>query len=169
MQAISDAPSSSAGNTSSSLTSLGGGGKSGQVKDKFARFYELFEEVVERHRVGRLLDEEGVERERKVVEEEVVGIVVESFRRFCVKAGGKGKSESSSSLVWSPFISIFLSLAWFAGPSSDPFCFSFFVACLWNVGLLMVDRCVPLFFVDPQKCESKSLMMWMLGMLTVFR
>ncbi|RXW12990.1 hypothetical protein EST38_g12865 [Candolleomyces aberdarensis] len=92
MQAISDAPLSSTSNTSSSLTSLGGGGKSGQVKDKFARFYELFEEVVERHRMGRLLDEEGVERERKVVEEEVVRIVVESFRRFCVKAGGKGKN-----------------------------------------------------------------------------
>ncbi|KAJ2913903.1 hypothetical protein MD484_g6516, partial [Candolleomyces efflorescens] len=89
MQAISAAPSPSSGGPTSSLV---GGSKSGQVKDKFARFYELFEEVVERHRVGRLLDEEGVGRERKVVEEEVVGIVVESFRRFCVKAGGKGKN-----------------------------------------------------------------------------
>jgi hypothetical protein len=136
------------------------------VKDKFARFYELFEEVVERHRVGRLLDEEGVERERKVVEEEVVGIVVESFRRFCVKAGGKGKSESSSSSSSFFLVSIFfrITLFRFAGPSSGPvfsYLLRFFHLCAFgNAGLLMVDRCAPLLSADPQKCESKSLMMW---------
>ncbi|TEB24086.1 hypothetical protein FA13DRAFT_1797469 [Coprinellus micaceus] len=88
MQAISDAP-PPGGQGGSTFGGLGGA--KGGAKDKFIRFYDVFDEVVERHRIGKVLSEEGLENERHVVEEEVVSLVVPSLRRFIGKAGAKSK------------------------------------------------------------------------------
>lgn len=72
------------------LSGLGGGGKAAQqAKDKFVRFYDNFDEVVERHRIGKVLDADGCENERRTVEEEVVMLVVPSLKRFITRAGQK--------------------------------------------------------------------------------
>lgn len=80
MQALADDPN----NKSSS-------GKAA-TKEKFTRFFDLLEEVAERHRMAKVLedDEEG----KDTVVEEVVKLVVPSLQRFTQKNREKEFSKS---------------------------------------------------------------------------
>ncbi|KAF5342487.1 hypothetical protein D9611_001411 [Ephemerocybe angulata] len=95
MQAITD--DSRAAASSGGGLGLGGGKATQQAKEKFVRFYDVFDEVVERHRVGRVLDADGCENERHTVEEEVVMLVVPSLRRFITRAGTKKEFSKNPS------------------------------------------------------------------------
>jgi exocyst complex component 7 len=66
-----------------------GGGK---AKDKISRFFDLLEEVMERHRMAKVLedDEEG----REILADEVVKLVVPSLQRFTQKHKEKEFSKS---------------------------------------------------------------------------
>ena len=66
------------------------------VKDKFTRFFDLLDELVERHSIAAVLpdDSEGVERE--TVCQEVVMLVVPLFQKFMQKNPGKDFSRSES-------------------------------------------------------------------------
>jgi exocyst complex protein 7 len=55
------------------------------TKEKFTRFFEVLEEVRERHRVARVL--EGNEEGREVLREEVVKLIVPSLRQFTANKG----------------------------------------------------------------------------------
>ena len=61
------------------------------AKEKFTRFF-LFEEVVERHRVAMVLEDEF--RARREIEDETVLLVVPSFRLFTQKQMDKEFSKS---------------------------------------------------------------------------
>lgn len=63
-----------------------------QTKEKFTRFFDLFDEVVERHRMAKVLDED--EEGRDTVMEEVVKLVVPSLQRFTQKNREKEFSKS---------------------------------------------------------------------------
>lgn len=62
------------------------------TKEKFTRFYELLEDVAERHRIARVLqdDKDG----RETVSEEVVKLVVPSLQRFTQRSTEKDFSKS---------------------------------------------------------------------------
>lgn len=70
------------------------------TKEKFTRFYDLLEEVGERHRVAKVLDED--EEGKKALSEEVVKLVVPSLQRFIQKQRDKefSKSEACLFLLW---------------------------------------------------------------------
>ncbi|KAF4582516.1 hypothetical protein EYR38_002642 [Pleurotus pulmonarius] len=72
------------------------GGKA-VTKEKFTRFFDLLEEVVERHKLGKVLedDEEG----RETLADEVVKLVVPSLQRFTSKHKEKEFSKSKPFLV----------------------------------------------------------------------
>jgi exocyst complex protein 7 len=53
------------------------------VKDKFTKFFILLDEVVERHRLARVLEDDP--KARKEIEDETVMLVVPSFRIFMQK------------------------------------------------------------------------------------
>ncbi|KAG0697424.1 Cullin repeat-like-containing domain protein [Suillus ampliporus] len=72
-----------------------GSGWKAATKEKFTRFYDLFEEVGERHRMAKVLEEDS--EERSAVGEEVVKLVVPSLQRFMQKQ--KEKEFSKSELV----------------------------------------------------------------------
>jgi len=84
-------------NFSSLLQTLGDdsskGGKA-QAKEKFTRFYDILEEITERHRVARVLDDDADGREG--VQEDVVKLVVPSLQRFTQKWKDKEFSKSES-------------------------------------------------------------------------
>jgi exocyst complex protein 7 len=73
------------------------GSKKAAMKDKFTRFYDLLEEVAERHRVAKVLEED--EETREQVCEEVVKLVVPSLQRFTQKGKEKEFSKSEPSLL----------------------------------------------------------------------
>ncbi|PSS18880.1 hypothetical protein PHLCEN_2v3195 [Hermanssonia centrifuga] len=62
------------------------------TKEKLTRFFDLLEEVAERHRIARVLqdDQDG----RETVAEEVVKLVVPSLQRFTQRNTGKEFSKS---------------------------------------------------------------------------
>ena len=62
------------------------------TKEKFTRFFDLLEEVAERHRMAHVLqdDKDG----RETVSEEVVKLVVPSLQRFTQRNTGKEFSKS---------------------------------------------------------------------------
>lgn len=62
------------------------------TKEKFTRFYDLLEEVGERHRMARVLEEE--EEGRKAIAEEAVKLVIPSLQRFIQKQRDKEFSKS---------------------------------------------------------------------------
>lgn len=64
------------------------------TKEKFTRFYDLLEEVGERHRMAKVLEEDG--EARKAVAEEAVKLVVPSLQRFTQKQRDKEFSKSQS-------------------------------------------------------------------------
>ncbi|EGO29318.1 hypothetical protein SERLADRAFT_359419 [Serpula lacrymans var. lacrymans S7.9] len=71
---------------------VGGSAWKAGVKEKFTRFYDLLEEVKERHRLVRVLEEDGEGREK--VGEEVVKLVVPVLQRFTQKQREKEFSKS---------------------------------------------------------------------------
>lgn len=62
------------------------------TKEKFTRFYDLLEEVGERHRMARVLEEE--EEGKRALAEEAVKLVVPSLQRFIQKQRDKEFSKS---------------------------------------------------------------------------
>lgn len=68
----------------------GGSGKAG-VKEKFTRFFELFDDIVERHRIVRVLPDDGQNRES--LAEEAVKLVIPSLQRFIQKNKDFSKSK----------------------------------------------------------------------------
>ena len=75
------------------------GGKSA-VKEKFNRFFELLDEVTERHQMAKVLvdDPDG----RATVADEAVKLVVPSLQRFIQR--NLGKEFSKSECAPSPFL-----------------------------------------------------------------
>ena len=63
------------------------------AKERFTRFYDLLEEVVERHRLSKVMedDEEG----RETIGDEVVRLVVPALQRFTQKQKDKEFSKSA--------------------------------------------------------------------------
>ncbi|KAJ7918299.1 Cullin repeat-like-containing domain protein [Mycena leptocephala] len=77
------------------LTDDPGSGKSGKsaaVKEKFTKFYELFDEVLERHKGARLLEDDP--DARMAIGEDVVKLVVPSLVRFTNKYREKEFSKN---------------------------------------------------------------------------
>jgi exocyst complex protein 7 len=62
------------------------------AKEKFTRFYDLFEEVGDRHRMARVLEENP--GERSAVGEEVAKLIVPSLQQFMQKQKEKEFSKS---------------------------------------------------------------------------
>ncbi|OCH84783.1 hypothetical protein OBBRIDRAFT_798791 [Obba rivulosa] len=67
------------------------------TKEKFTRFYDLLEEVTERHRIAKVLqdDQEG----RETVSDEAVKLVVPSLQRFIQRNGGKDFSKNPQKYI----------------------------------------------------------------------
>lgn len=79
MQALTDDPKEKAGKQA--------------TKEKFTKFYDLLEEVVERHKVAKLLadDDEG----RDAIGEDIVKLLVPNLQRFTQKHKEKEFSKST--------------------------------------------------------------------------
>ncbi|KAH9020400.1 hypothetical protein EDB85DRAFT_530385 [Lactarius pseudohatsudake] len=60
---------------------LGGAGKAGT--EKFTRFFDLLDEIKERHQLARVLEDD--EEQRALLEDEVAELVVPSLQRFTQK------------------------------------------------------------------------------------
>jgi exocyst complex protein 7 len=69
-------------------------GNKAATKEKFTRFFDLLDEVAERHRLARMLDDD--EDGRDTLAEEVVKLIVPSLQRFTQKNREKEFSKSSS-------------------------------------------------------------------------
>jgi len=70
---------------------------SGKSKEKFTKFFDLFEEVTERHRMARVLDEDPEGRDAVV--EEVVKLVVPSLQKFTQKNREKEFSKNPQKYI----------------------------------------------------------------------
>ena len=66
------------------------------VKEKFTRFFDLLDELVERHAIGAVLPDESEEEERETICQEVLLLVVPLFQKFMQKNPGKDFSRSES-------------------------------------------------------------------------
>jgi exocyst complex component 7 len=69
------------------------------VKEKFTRFFDLLDELVERHAVAVVLPDDSEEEERDTICQEVVLLVVPLFQKFVQKNPGKDFSRSESSVL----------------------------------------------------------------------
>ncbi|KAG2746580.1 hypothetical protein P692DRAFT_20954767 [Suillus brevipes Sb2] len=74
-----------------------GSGWKAAAKEKFTRFYDLLEEVGERHRMAKVLEEDA--EERGAVGEEVVKLVVPSLQRFMQKQKEKEFSKNPQKYI----------------------------------------------------------------------
>lgn len=103
--------------------------KSGRsaAKEKFTRFFDLLDEVIERHKLVTVLEDDA--EARNAMRDEVVMVVVPSFQKFTKKQ--KDKEFSKSMLLYYPPYISFLDL---------------------KLILLFVRH--PL---DPQKCERNPM------------
>lgn len=63
------------------------------AKERFTRFYDLLEEVVERHRLAKVMEDE--EEGRETIGDEVVRLVVPALQRFTQKQKDKEFSKSA--------------------------------------------------------------------------
>jgi exocyst complex protein 7 len=63
-------------------------------KEKFTRFFDLLDEVVERHKFAQVLEDDPASRAE--IGEEIVMLVVPSFQRFTQKQRDKEFSKSES-------------------------------------------------------------------------
>ena len=72
------------------------------AKERFTRFYDLLEEVVERHRLAKVMedDEEG----RETIGDEVVRLVIPALQRFTQKQKDKEFSKSACFAFCSAFV-----------------------------------------------------------------
>jgi len=78
----------------------GAGGKSGgkaAVKEKFTKFYELLEEVLDRHKGARLLEDDP--DGRMAIGEDVIKLVVPSLVRFTNKYREKEFSKNPQKYI----------------------------------------------------------------------
>ncbi|KAH7922923.1 hypothetical protein BV22DRAFT_1036983 [Leucogyrophana mollusca] len=75
----------------------GGSAWRAATKEKFTRFYDLFEEVGERHRMAKVLEED--EEGRLAVVEEVVKLVVPSLQQFTQKQRDKEFSKNPQKYI----------------------------------------------------------------------
>ena len=66
------------------------------VKEKFTRFFDLLEELVERHAIATILPDDSEGEEREMICQEVVMLVVPLFQKFTQKNPGKDFSRSES-------------------------------------------------------------------------
>lgn len=64
------------------------------TKEKFTRFYDLLEEVGERHRMAKVLEEDG--EGKKSIAEEAAKLVIPSLQRFIQKQRDKEFSKSEA-------------------------------------------------------------------------
>ncbi|KAH7910959.1 Cullin repeat-like-containing domain protein [Hygrophoropsis aurantiaca] len=76
---------------------VGGSAWRAATKEKFTRFYDLFEEVGERHRMAKVLEED--EEGRSAIAEEVVKLVVPSLQRFTQKQRDKEFSKNPQKYI----------------------------------------------------------------------
>jgi len=67
------------------------------TKEKFTRFYDLLDEVGDRHRIAKVLEEE--EDGRKAIAEEAVKLVVPSLQRFIQKQRDKEFSKNPQKYI----------------------------------------------------------------------
>lgn len=67
------------------------------TKEKFTRFFDLLEEVMERHNLAKVLEHDPGGRE--VIAEEVVKLVVPSLQRFTQRHREKEFSRSACSML----------------------------------------------------------------------
>jgi exocyst complex protein 7 len=83
-----------------------GGGVMGtgrsSTKDKLTKFYDLLEEVTERHRVAKVLEDDVNQREQ--IEDEVVRLVLPSLQRFMQK----NRDKSERARFWFPVLGLTL-------------------------------------------------------------
>jgi len=84
----------------------GGKGSAGKAatKEKFTRFFDLLDEVSERHRIAKVL--EGDKEGRETVSEEVVKLVVPALQKFTQKHKEKEFSKSTLSFSLSFFYAV---------------------------------------------------------------
>lgn len=82
LQALGDGPGS------------GGGSGKAATKEKFTRFFDLLEEIVERHRGARVLPDDDAGRD--ALAEEAVKLVVPSLQRFIQRNKEREFSKSES-------------------------------------------------------------------------
>lgn len=68
--------------------------KSSVVKEKFTRFFDSLDELVERHAIAAVLPDDSEEEERETICQEVVMLVVPLFRGFTQKNAGRDFSRS---------------------------------------------------------------------------
>ena len=68
------------------------------AKEKFTRFFDLLDELVERHRLAKVLEDDP--RARGELGEEVVMLVIPSFQRFTQKQKDKEFSKSECRTLW---------------------------------------------------------------------
>lgn len=66
------------------------------VKEKFTRFFDMLDELVERHAIAMVLPDDSEGEERETVCQEVVLLVVPLFQKFVQKNPGKDFSRSES-------------------------------------------------------------------------
>ena len=66
------------------------------VKEKFTRFFDLLDELFERHAIAAVLPDNSEEDERETICQEVVLLVVPLFQKFVQKNPGKDFSRSES-------------------------------------------------------------------------
>ncbi len=84
------------------------------TKERFTRFYDLLEEVAERHRLAKVLHDDRAGRD--TVCEEVVKLVVPSLQRFTQRNTGK---EFSKSKLVSLHREVHVRLMWFLCRSTE--------------------------------------------------
>lgn len=72
------------------------------VKEKFTRFFDLLDELVERHGIAAVLPDDSEADERDTVCQEVVLLVVPLFQKFVQKNPGKDFSRSELDEPLSP-------------------------------------------------------------------
>ena len=75
------------------------------AKEKFTRFFDLFDELVERHKFAPVLDDDP--KGRADISDEIVMLVVPAFQRFAQKQKDKEFSKSESSFM---FLSFYIDL-----------------------------------------------------------
>jgi len=71
------------------------------VKDKFTRFFDLLDELAERHAIAMVLPDDSEGEERGAICQEVVLLVVSLFQKFSQKNPGKDFSRSESRALFS--------------------------------------------------------------------
>ena len=74
------------------------------VKERFTRFFDLLDEVIERHKLVTVLEDDAEARD--AMRDEVVMVVVPSFQKFTKKQ--KDKEFSKSKLLHPPLSPCFI-------------------------------------------------------------